>query len=190
MATCLDIVTYAMRLSRILPMGDEPTSDEGAAGLAALQSLYDQWRTSGMFGELEDVYLDGDDVAEEGVRYFVPTGYTLAAPTSVYIDFDGFTRQPRDLALYEALTEAGVQTVGLYDRTAWVSLLGLALTDTAPLSSRNAMGLAASLAISGAFISMFGGEPGPDVRGLARQFTAALMDKGGSTHERATPDYY
>jgi hypothetical protein len=77
MATCLDIVTYAMRLSRILPMGDEPNSDEGAAGLAALQSLYDQWRTSGMFGELEDVYLDGDDVAEEGVRYFVPTGYTL-----------------------------------------------------------------------------------------------------------------
>ena len=189
MATCLDIVTHAMRLSRVLAMGDEPTDDEGDAGMVALQSLYDQWRTGGMFGQLEDVYLDADDIAEEGVRYFVPTGYTLTAPTSVYIDSDGNTRQPRDLALYESLTEAGVHTAKLYDRTEWVDMLGLALSDEAPLSGRNALGLAACLATSGGFNALFGGDPSGAVP-LARSFTASLMGKPGSTQDTSTADYF
>ena len=191
MATCLDVITYAMRMSRVLGIGDEPTGSEGAAGLAALQSLYDGWRNGGMFGELEDVYLTDDDIAEEGVRYFVPTGLTLDEPTSVYIDFDGNTRQPRDLAMYEILTEAGTQTAKLYDRTEWVSLLDLALTDTAPLSKRGTMGLAACLALSGAFIGMFGAkETTPDVARAARDFTASLMRKPGSTQPHDGADFF
>jgi hypothetical protein len=132
-ATCLDIITYAMRQCKILGLGKEPKAAESQEGMVALQSLYDEWRTGGMFGELEDIYLDGNDIAEEGKRYFVPTGITLTAATSIYDD-GGLTRQPRDLALYETLTEAGTQTAKLYDRTAWVDLLGLELSDIAPLS--------------------------------------------------------
>lgn len=179
-----------MQLCRVLALGDEATAEEGDAGMACLQSLYDGWRNGGMFGELEDVYLDADDIAEEGVRYFVPTGVTLDEPDSVYIDFDGNTRQPRDLAMYEILTEAGVQTAKLYDRTEWVSLLDLAATDTAPLSKRGAMGLAACLALSGGFADIFGSQAGPGTLKLARDFTASLMGKPGSTQPHDGAEYY
>src|SRR6185503_15954394 len=136
--TCLDIITYAMRQAKIIGPGKVPKDAEAEEGMVALQSLYDQWRTGGMFGTLEDIYLDGDDIAEEGKRYFVPTGFTLAPATSVYLDAKEVTRQPRDLALYESLTQAGAHVARLYDRTEWVDLLGLELADTAPLSGRNA----------------------------------------------------
>jgi hypothetical protein len=191
MATCLDVITYAMRQCRILGLGKEPKAREAEEGMVALQALYDQWRTGGMFGTLEDIYLDGDDIGEEGKRYFVPTGYTLTAATSVYLDSDEVTRQPRDLALYEVLTQAGAQTARLYDRIEWVDLLGLELTDTAPLSSRNAYGLAACLATSGGFSSAFGGqEPPIQVVALARHFLRSIMGKKGSTQDRGSGEYF
>jgi hypothetical protein len=127
-ATCLDVITYALRQSRIIGLGKDPKAAEAEEGMIALQSLYDQWRTGGMFGRLEDIYLTDDDTAEEGKRYYVPAGAVLSAPTSEYVDSCGTTRQPRDLALYEALTSDGIQTAMLYDRTEWVSLLDLELT--------------------------------------------------------------
>ena len=190
MASCLDIITHAMRMARIIGPGKSPRAAESDDGLVALQSLYDQWRTGGMFGQLEDIYLDGDDIAEEGKRYFVPTGYTLTPATSVYLDASETTRQPRDLALYESLTQAGAQVARLYDRTEWVDLLGLELSDTAPLSSRNAYGLAACLATSGAFTAMFGSEIPPAVGYLAQQFTRSLMGKKGSTQDQSAGTYY
>jgi hypothetical protein len=190
MATCRDIITYAMRQAKILGIGASPKTAEATEGMIALQSLYDQWRTGGMFGTLEDVYLDGDDIAEEGKRYFVPTGYTLTAPTSIYLDGNEEIRQPRDLSLYEALTQAGTQTAKVYDRTAWVSVLGLAQGDTAPLSSRNAHGLAACLAVSSPFVAIFGAEPSPQVMNAARQFTRSLMGKQGSTQNTTPGTYY
>lgn len=190
MASCLDTVTHALILRKVIGVGKEPKPAEAALGMVALQSLYDQWRTGGMFGTLEDVYLEESDTAEEGKRYFVPTGLTLTAPTSVYEDADGNTRQPRDLALYEAVTQAGVQTAKLYDRTAWVDLLDLELSETAPLSGRNALGLAACLATSGGFVAAFGGEAGPDVVYLARHFLRNVMSKMGSTQDKLTNDYF
>lgn len=190
MATCLDIITYAMRQAKILGAGRDPKAAEATEGMVALQSLYDQWRTGGMFGDLEDIYLEADDIAEEGKRYFVPTGITLTAATSVYLDEAERTRQPRDLALYESLTQAGTHSAKLYDRKEWVDLLGLEQSDEAPLSSRNAYGLAACLATSGGFISMFGGEPSPAVINLARQFTRSLMAKQGSTQDQSAGIYY
>lgn len=189
-ATCLDIITYAMRQARVLSLGKEPKANETADGLVALQSLYDEWRTGGMFGTLEDVYLDGDDTAQEGMRYYVPAGFTLTEPTSEYLDSTEVIRQPRDLSLYEALTSTGTHTAKLYDRTEWVSLLGLELTDTAPLSSRNAYGLAACLATSGGFIAMFGGDPSPAVVGLARNFLRNVMSKFGSTQDKIPAEYF
>ncbi len=190
MATCLEIISYAMRMNRIIGVGKTPKAAESAEGQIALQSLYDEWRTGGMFGELEDVYLDSSDTAEEGKRYFVPTGFTLTAPTSVYLDSSGNTRQPRDLAMYEALTQAGAQTAMLYDRTAWVSLMGFASGTTAPMSSRNAYGLAACLATSGGFVAVFGKEPAPATVALARHFLRNIMTKTGSTQDKYAPDYF
>lgn len=192
MATCLDVVTHALKLARVIPSGTVPDADEAADGMDCLQSFYDALVHQGMFGTLEDVYLDEDDTAEEGKRYFVPTGITLTAPTSVYLDSAGATRQPRDLALYESLTEAGVRTVKLYDRTAWVDMTGLALTSQAPLAGRGLIGLAATLATSAAFAAMFGDTAtmNPDVRRAAMMFLGALMSKVGTTQDKSASEYY
>lgn len=190
MATCLDTVTNALVLRKIIGIGKEPKPAEAALGMVALQSLYDQWRTGGMFGELEDVYLDESDTAEEGKRYFVPTGLTLTDATSVYEDENGVTRQPRDLAMYESLTQAGLQSAKLYDRIEWVDLLGLELSDTAPLSARNSLGLAACLATSGGFAAAFGGEASPELIALSRHFLRNVMGKDATTQDRTGADYY
>lgn len=203
MATCLDVITHAMKLTRILPSGGAPSAAEAADGLACLQSLYDQWRTGGMFGTLQDVYLTEDATAQEGKRYYVPAGITLTAATSEYVpdqsstdygmcDYSGSAdlRQPRDLALYETLTSTGTHEAKLYDRTSWVNLMGLASSDTAPLSSRNAHGLAACLATSGAFMAMFGVQPDPSLIALARHFLRSVMGKLGSTQDKPSGEYY
>ena len=191
MATCRDIITDALKLARAISPGEAPTSDEANDGLTCLQSLYDSWVHSGMFGTLEDVTLEENDAAEEGKRYFVPTGLTLTAATSEYDD-NGTIRQPYDLSIYESLTEAGTRSVKLYDRTEWVELTGLSLSSTAPLSSRDRMGLAACLATNGAFGAMFSdtATTNPDVRVAARRFLGSIIGKQGSTQATRTSDYY
>jgi hypothetical protein len=190
MATCLQIITYAMRQARIIGPGKEPKASEADEGLVALQSLYDQWRTNAMFGELEDVYLEEDDTAEEGKRYRLAAGVTLTDATSDYVDESNVTRAPRDLALYESVTSAGVQTAKLYDRTQWVDLIGLEVTDEAPLSGRNPYGLAACLATFGGLATVFGADPDPRTYALAKQFMASIMGKAGSTQDQDGPDYF
>jgi hypothetical protein len=190
MATCLEIITYALRQCKILGMGKDPRAAETEEGMTALQSMYDEWRTGGLFGTLEDIYLDADDTAEEGKRYYVSAGFTLTAPTSEYVDSFGVTRQPRDMALYESLTSTGALTAKLYDRTQWVSLLELSTSDVAPLSGRDAYGLAACLATSGGFVSAFGAAPGPAVIALARHFRVNIIGKTGSTQDNAGAEYF
>lgn len=189
MATCLEIISYAMRMARVLGAGKEPKGAESDDGMVALQSLYDQWRTGGMFGELTDVYLDDDDTAEEGMRYYVPDAYTLTAATSVYDD-NGETRIPRDLSLYEAFNDEGEMTAArLFDRTQWVDLIDLETADTAPLSNRNAYGLAACLATSGGFVAMFGAQPSDATIALARHFLRNVMSKS-TTQDRDGATYF
>lgn len=202
-ATCRDIVTYAMRQARILGVGRTPKGAEAEEGMVALQSFYDELRTNGMFGKLKDTYLTADATAQEGRRYYVPAGVTLTDATNDYVpecsddygcssdwsedDCDygssiSSTRQPRDLALYEVVKSDGTQTVKLYDRTQWVDLLDLDLDSAAPLASRSAYGLAAALCISGGFVSVFGGQPSQTVAALGARFIGGLSAKYGSTH--------
>lgn len=192
MATCLDIITYAMRSLGVLSSGENPSAEEGEDGLAALQSMYDEWVASGMFGRLTDSYLTADDTAQEGYRYLLASGITLTEPTTIAAEDndDGVTRQPRDLAIYESLTSTGTRSVRLYDRTGWVSLTGLALSDTAPLSGRGAIGLAAALACSGGFADMFGADAKPALLARAQRFLSALSHKHGTTRDRLAPDYF
>jgi hypothetical protein len=191
MATCLDIITAAMRQSTILGPGKTPKSAESDTGLLALQSMYDEWVASGMFGRLEDVYLDGSDIAEEGKRYFLASGVTLTEPTLILAaDNEDGDRQPRDLSLYESLTSTGTRVVRLYDRTGWVSLTGLLLTSTAPLSGRGMFGLASALAASGGFIDMFGAQPSQAVLARSLRFLSSLSHKLGSTRDRVAAEYF
>jgi hypothetical protein len=190
MATCNDIITDALKLARVISAGETPSAEEAADGLNCLQSMYDGWVVGGMFGDLQDVYLEEDDTALEGKRYYVPDDYTLTAAASEYVTESGVTRQPRDLALYEVLA-GGVRYVRLYDRTGWVELTGLALTGDAPLASRGRMGLAAALAISGAFAALFGDTAtlNPDVRKLGQRFTGNLMQTN-STRSTSGVSYF
>jgi len=194
MPTCSDVITSALKLARVVAPGESPDAEEAADGMLCLQALYDHWRTSGMFGRLEDTYLTADDTAEEGKRYLLATGVTLTEPTTIAAEDaeDGVARQPRDLALYEKLTDTGTHSARLYDRTAWVNLLGLVLTDEAPLASRNQMGLAACLAVHGGFAAMFGDTASlnPDVRAMANGFASSLSNKLGTTRDRQAPDFF
>jgi hypothetical protein len=189
MATCLDVITNAARMSQIIGPGKDLKAAEAELGMDCLQGLYDTWLANGMFGRLEDVYLTSDDTAEEGKRYYIPAGVTLTSATSEYLDGDGDTRQPRDLSCYESLTSTGTRTVRLYDRTEWVDLQNLDLSDIAPLSGRGATGLAAALATHGAFAATFGAEPSQRVAILAATFLAGLCYKTGSTRDRARAEY-
>jgi hypothetical protein len=191
-ATCLDIITYAMRQARVLGPGKDPKDAEAEEGLVALQSFYDEMVNGGMFGRLEDSYLTSDDTAEEGKRYLLASGVTLTEPTTIAAEdsTDGVERQPRDLSLYESVTSTGTRSVRLYDRSAWVDLIDLELSDVAPLSDRGAYGLAAALASSGGFIDMFGAQLSPAVLARGKRFLANLSYKLGSTKDRTAAEYF
>lgn len=189
MPTCRDIITHAMRQAKILAAGVDPDADELADGLVALQSLYDGWVANGMFGRLKDRYESEDYDASEGERVIAPSGVTVTFPTT--IDSDAFSdeRAPRDMSVIETIIN-GVRTVKLWDRTGWVDLLDLTENSEAPLASRGAWGLAATLAISGAFVAMFGGDPGLDVRMAALRFQNGVSTKFGSTQDSIAGSYF
>ncbi len=193
-ATCLDVITSALKLARVLASGAQPSAAEGEDGLACLQSLYDEFVAEGVFGRLTDSYLTADDTVKEGYRYLLASGVTLTEPTTISAEDapDGIERQPRDMAIYESLTSTGSRTVRLYDRTGWVDLLDLALSDLAPLAGRGLIGLAATLATSGAFCAMFGDTAAmnPDVRAASNRFRTALCYKQGSTRDRTPSEYF
>lgn len=182
MATCRDIVTHALNIGATTK--GSPSASELDLGMTCLQSLYDEWVSGGMFGRLKDVFLQENDIAEPGRRYYL-NGYTLTFATN-----ENQAQMP-DLALVETVSTGGVRTVKLFDRYQWVNLLSLAAADDAPLASRGAMGLAAALACSGAFLAAFGdAEVSPRVERLSNRFIGALMHKLGSTQPAKPVVFY
>lgn len=189
MPTCRDVIKYALWQSGIVPSGDDPEAHELDLGMVALQSLYDEWLTGSMFGTLTDRYETSDYTAEEGQRVIATAGVTVTIPETVYDYPDGEDRSPRDLSVIEKIV-AGDREAWLFDRSGWVNLLGLEAADEAPLASRGAYGLAAALAVSGGFLSVFGGDPKPTTVELARRFQMSLSLKWGSTRDSSGPSYY
>lgn len=47
MATALDVIKRAMRLAGVYTLGEEPTADESANGLVALNGMLGEWSTNG-----------------------------------------------------------------------------------------------------------------------------------------------
>lgn len=179
MPTCRDVIKYALWQSGIVASGEDPEAHELELGMAALQSLYDGWLANGMFGRLVDRYEESDVTADEGQRIIAPAGVTIETPDLIYDVAEGVDRAPRDLAAFETVI-GGARSVFLFDRTGWVALVGLNPNDEAPLASRGAYGLAAALAVSGGFLSVFGGDPKPTTVNLANRFLMSLSLKWGS----------
>lgn len=186
MTTCRDIISDALRMAKVIGIAATPTASEASLGLRMLQSYYDQLVANGAFGRLQDVYLDENATAEEGKRYYL-SGATLTYPTTIEDECSGEARQPYDLSLVESFNGTA-RTVKLYDRTAWVDLLGLGLDTEAPLSGRGSMGLAACLAR--AYCEAFGGELGIEAQRLARNFEGALAAKSGTTQPKQHAEYF
>jgi hypothetical protein len=175
--------------SGVVPSGEDPEAHELELGMVALQSLYDEWLSNGMFGKLTDRYETSDYTAEEGQRIIAPAGVTITLPETIYDYPDGEDRAPRDLSVIERVV-AGVRETWLFDRTGWVSLTDLEAGDEAPLASRGVYGLAAALGVSGGFLSAFGGDPKPTTAMLASRFLTGLSLKWGTTHDRSGADYF
>lgn len=188
MPTCRDVIKYALWQSGIVPSGEDPEAHELELGMVALQSLYDEWLANGMFGRLVDRYEEGDVTAEEGQRIIAPAGVAVEIPDTVYDFAEGVDRAPRDLAAIETVIN-GVRSVKLFDRTGWVDLIGLEPSGEAPLASRGAYALAAALAVSGGFLSVFDGDPKPTTVSLANRFLMGLSLKWGSG-ERSGTSYF
>lgn len=187
MADCSVVITYTMKMTKILASGEEPTADELSDGMVALQGFYDELIGNGTFGRLNDVYVTDDYEAAEFERVIAPSGVTVTFPATLDDLILGGDRVPRDLSIIETIVN-GTRIVKIWDQTAWVALLGLVDSDTAPLSGRGVWGLAAAFAASGAFAGMFGAEVGPDVQFNAKRFLGALSSK--MTTQDSVPAVY
>lgn len=187
MATCQDIVTRALQMARITALGRTPKAAESEHGLMALQSLYDSFFASGAFGTLTDVYTEVDYEAGEGERVIATTGVTVTLPDTIVDDNTGLDRTPRELSAV-VVVQDGLTTNNVYEAAAWVSCTGLELGDDAPLSNRDAAGLAAVLAKD--IAGTFGTELSGSQRQMADRFRMSLFYKLGSDQGRGVNQYY
>lgn len=185
MATVRDIVTLALKQARVIGIGQTAPDPLASQGLTAFQTMFDMWVINGMFGRLTDLYKTANYEAKEGERITAPTGVVITLPAT--IDDCGGERAPRDLSLVEYSIN-GVRSVKLYDRTAWVDLLGFTLGTAAPLAERGQGGLASCTAR--VFCEMFGREMLPYTARQAAMFEGALSSKFGTTQDREGVDYF
>jgi hypothetical protein len=183
--TCRDIIALALRQAGLLRPGGVLNAEEARDGLSALQTMFDQWRLTGMFGELTDVYKDEDYEAAERERVTAPTGVAVTFPAT--ISDCGEDRAPRDLSMIESIIN-GVTTTKIFDQGEWVSIRDLDLTTDCPLAGRGSFGLAAVLA---SFMApAFGGHIAPETMILGRQFLAGIAGKVGSTQDNSGSVYF
>lgn len=193
MTTCRDVITLAMKLAKAIASGENPSADEAQDGLVCLQSLYDHWATSGLFGQLQDSVAESSVTADKVVlnsRYRLFNGATVTLPTEQLQC--GTEYPPYDLSIVETsngttlsrkVYEAGIG--------GWVELTGLTLDSIAPLSTRGAVGLASALATSSAFIAMFGDAAlSPRVDRAAQAFQLSLSLKLGGDRPKLAAEYF
>lgn len=194
MATCRSIVTGGLQLLGVYGGGEDPSAEDVATGMSALQSLFDAWVNSGMFGRLNDIYVTADYTAKEHDRVTAATGVTVTIPTVINNQSCwpwGFTgsvpqRAPRDLSVIE-VSQDGAGTVHLYDRHAWVVINALTLDSECPLSTRGERGLMGCLAFQ--LQGDFNMQAQPNVVRLASQFRTMISVKYGSTQDPTPVEY-
>lgn len=188
MATCRDVIYRAYRLSGIVGVSDDPTAEEAVFGMGALQSLFDDWVVSGMFGRLTDKLVTDDHTALEQQRVVVASGSpTITIPdTYSFCGEVGSDRTPYDLSLIEVQNGA-TRNVWIYDR-GWADIAALAIGDACPLSNRGINGLAGVLARSA--MGPFTAEVSPFVAREAMRFLGQLSYKSGSERPARADVYF
>jgi hypothetical protein len=177
MATCSDVIARALRLARVVAIGDNPTASEEEEGMTVLQSIYNRLADTALATSIE-LYEDDDYEAEEGDRVY--SLGTVALPVTV-ID-NSVERRPLDLAAiqYNENDGDGWQT-WISDRGDWVRIDDLSDTDAAPLSSRNLEGLCCLVATE--LAETFGKEIGPSTMAKARRYQAQLQPRNTEENE-------
>jgi hypothetical protein len=140
MASCLEVVSRALRLARIVGLGEEPSDTELDDGMFVLQSIYQRIADTALAAS-DEIYIADDYTAGENERIY-STG-TVTLPD--LID-DGSDRRVKDLASVQYNEGDGWQT-WISDRGDWVRVDDLESSDEAPLSSRNKEGLACLVAV-------------------------------------------
>lgn len=189
MTTCRDVVSQALHVTGIVGVGEDPDAAEATLGMDALQGMFDHWVANGMFGRLTDVYKTVDYTARERERVHVSGSPTITIPTTYREDGEeGTDRPPYDLSLIE-VQSGSTRAVWLYDRSAWVNLVGLTLNSTCPLAdTRGKFGFACCLAEH--FTGFAGASIPPQVMRAAQQFRHGLSYKLGSDRPAQTAEYF
>lgn len=143
-----------------------------------------------MNGQLRDVVTSVDYEAKPGERIRALAGAAVTFPTE--ISDGGAVYPPYDLSLIEVFdVVAGERTMKVWEagRGDWVDLVNIDLNSEAPLASRGLMGLAATLAASGAFGVLFTPNLDPNLAPVIKAFRRGLIGKMGGDRERAAADY-
>lgn len=165
MTTCRNVVADALVLAKVNALGDEPTAEESAMGLNALQAVYDHWANT--LVSYTDVYKTVAYEAQEGERVY---GSSITLPATILEN--GEHRKPRLYSMIQVVDTA--KQTSAYDDGAWVRLDSLTLDTDAPFASLGRIGLAACLAEK--WSEMFGGELTRGILMQARDFRSALTD--------------
>jgi hypothetical protein len=174
MTTNLDIIKRAMKKLHVLASGEQPTSQQAADVLVALQSLVVETIGQGSLGRLYDVLATSDVTAMEWTRIRASVGVTVTLPTTItqaianswpwgWPNYDGdgpdygwwyygawncYPRAPFNYAPVVVIDSNGVETSSVYvaDKGAWVTINGLTQQGAFPFASDMEDGFAAMLA--------------------------------------------
>lgn len=215
MPTCRAVIANALTALSALAPGDDPSIDELAAGLDAVQAIVLDLHESR--APLTDVDVTADYVAAENQRVRIQIGFTVNVilpnavplwPSPSLSDYgfsggaalppvgstasaDGVTlRQPRDGTRIEIVGA----TQGLYfyraDINSWFSATDLAIDDEVPLNARYTSALAALVAerLIEALPAMF--EPTPALAKRIARGNGALMLQTGTARDPVTAEYF
>lgn len=184
MTTCRTIITRSLQLARVVGIGRDPRATESDLGLEVLQGMYDAMFADGMFGRLTDYYATANYTAEEGQR-IIADGATITVPD--VITNDGDPRTPRDLAAIAIITDTDELNY-VFSGGRWELASNLTLDSTAPLATRDTIGLASLLAIE--LGATFGKEPLPATIRRGLSFKGSVSYKLGSTQPVREGTYY
>lgn len=163
-----------MKKIHVLGSGQEPTSQQAADALDALQSLIIEVIGQGSLGRLYDVLATTDVTAMEWTRIRASAGVVVTLPTTItqaianswpwgWPDYQGdgpdygwwycdgwgnYPRAPFNLAPIVVIDSFGVETASVYvaNKGAWVTINGMTQQGLFPFAADMENGFAAMLA--------------------------------------------
>jgi hypothetical protein len=170
--TCRDIITAAQRKLGIIRSGGNVSANDAADGMRSLVSLYNGWVNGGAFGRVYSVPIStsGDYTAgpNQHINVLTDDAVNIELPATMdrlswcnwrpnrdygwglNVPFADSVNVPPDKTVVRITDQFGPsRAVYIYDGYVqlWMRIDALGLNDEAPLSQRDADGLAAILAV-------------------------------------------